>query len=384
MRLYLATKELVRDGRSFEGFPLLLNDDLSPAEPAQTFLWHTLVESGSVLSPLTWESYGRWLFDYFQFLQENELVWNQSSDLVATSPLSRYRHWSLNEIGNSRKTVNLYIGLVTRFYAWAKDRGLVSHAPNLYRPARHRGETGLLSHVASSPAQVSANKLPEHQKLPELLNMDQVKVCRAALRNEGHTLLFELMVQAGLRSCEARSFPLKYVFNPRLKKGLIEGPRAMLPVALDPRDMNIKYGKPRTVHIPRPLMERLNAFAVHRRAGLAARARDGDPRTPLLLTDNGTPFSKDVVVDVFKSLERRTGFRVRAHMLRHTYATYVLRALRRSPDFSGEPLLYVRDRLGHSDVKTTSVYLHLIDQLEAETALAHEEYIDNLFDRTDA
>jgi hypothetical protein len=46
---------------------------MTPSEPAQTFLWHTLIESGSVTSKLTWESYGRWMFDYFQFLQANKL-----------------------------------------------------------------------------------------------------------------------------------------------------------------------------------------------------------------------------------------------------------------------------------------------------------------------
>jgi integrase len=44
----------------------------------------------------------------------------------------------------------------------------------------------------------------------------------------------------------------------------------------------------------------------------------------------------------------------------------------------------VRDRLGHSDVKTTAIYLHLIDQLEAQAALAHEDYVDDLFDRVAA
>jgi integrase len=66
-------------------------------------------------------------------------------------------------------------------------------------------------------------------------------------------------------------------------------------------------------------------------------------------------------------------------MLRHSYATYVLRMLRANPKFTGEPLLYVRDRLGHSDVQTTAIYLHLLNALEAELVFAHEDYIDGLF-----
>ena len=59
MRLVLATADLMVEGRSFEGFPLLLADDGWPLEPAQSFLWHALVTQGSIESKLTWEAYGR-------------------------------------------------------------------------------------------------------------------------------------------------------------------------------------------------------------------------------------------------------------------------------------------------------------------------------------
>lgn len=51
----------------------------------------------------------------------------------------------------------------------------------------------------------------------------------------------------------------------------------------------------------------------------------------------------------------------------------------RKMGFAGEPLLYVRDRMGHSSVTTTSVYLHLINQLDAQLVLQHEEELDALF-----
>jgi site-specific recombinase XerD len=378
MKLLFATRDLVRDGRTFEGLPLLLNDDMTPAEPAQTFLWHVLVESGSVTSQLTWEHYGRWLYDFFQFLQENGLAWDALEGPAVSNPLMRYRQWALEEVGSSRRTVNLYTGLVRRFYAWAHRKGYIAKSPVAYREIRPTGDRGLLSHVRREITLAAGTTLREHKKLPALLTMDQVRYCRMHFPNESHRLLFELMVQAGLRSSEARTFPLSYVFNPRLRKDELHE-RALLPVTLDPRDMEIKYSKSRMVHIPLLLMERLNAYAVQRRSGLAKRQPGKTEFRALILGANGGPYSKDVIVEVFTALEERVGFRVRPHMLRHTYATYVLRALRKSKDFHGEPLLYVRDRLGHSNVETTSIYLHLITQLEAEMVLAHEEYIDELF-----
>lgn len=152
----------------------------------------------------------------------------------------------------------------------------------------------------------------------------------------------------------------------------------MLAVDLNPREMQIKFNKPRTVHITWTLMEDLNAYAMHRRSGLQ-RPGQCAAANALLLSANGTPFTKDGLTEIFKALERRVGFRVRPHMLRHSYATHVLRALRMSKGYQGEPLLYVRDRLGHSDVQTTSVYLHLIEQMEGQLVLAYEDHIDELF-----
>jgi site-specific recombinase XerD len=124
-------------------------------------------------------------------------------------------------------------------------------------------------------------------------------------------------------------------------------------------------------------MEDMWSYSLHERE--KRRQVSDDKPSPLILSANGTEFNKDAVVDVMKAIEKKAGFPVRAHMLRHSYATYTLMALRKIPEFEGEPLLYVRDRMGHSDVQTTAIYLHLINQLSAQAVLAHEDEIDRLF-----
>ena len=107
--------------------------------------------------------------------------------------------------------------------------------------------------------------------------------------------------------------------------------------------------------------------------------RGGTEPDALILTAYGSEMARTSVVGLFAELSKRVGFPVTAHMLRHTYATYTLAALRKNTSFMGEPLLYVRDRLGHSDVQTTAEYLHLINQFEAQLVLAHENFIDGIF-----
>lgn len=377
MRLVFATKDLVLAGRSFEGFPLLIGADGWPIEPAQTFLWHTLIESGESRSDLTWEAYGRRVYDYFAFLEANGLAWDEVSPSHGLSILSRYRDWSSGELGLDPKTVNSRLALIVRLYRWAKQRAMIAVLPFGEKKVRASQHSGLLSHVVNLGAESTKASVMvrERQRQTKFLTKDQVKICLALDTDPSHRILFHLMVRTGLRSCEARSFPLKYVFSPRLRRGLRPG--QMISIALDSSDMHIKYDKPRTIDVPWSLMEDMWSYSLHQRE---VRISSGDGNsTSLILTNEGRIYSKDSVVDVMKAYQKKCGFYVRAHMLRHTYGTYTLLALRKSKEFEGEPLLYVRDRLGHSNIQTTIIYLHLINQLEAQSVLAHEDEIDMMF-----
>ena len=377
MRLIKATAEFVVEGRSFEGFPLLLGKDGWPVEPAHEFLWETLVGAGGADSKLTWEAYGRRLFDFFAFLEANRLSWDQLTAPLGTSVVAKYRDWSLNDCGLSASTVNKRLGLVARLYQWSKRRGYIEHLPFTMRQIARRPHGGFLAHVGSSAGTGSKPSVMvrEHKPVPKLLVKEQARVCLSAKLDPSHRVLLDLMLRAGLRSCEARTFPLKYVFNPRSKPGL--SPGNMVRVSLDPADMHIKLDKPRSVDVPWSLMEDLWSYSLHERSKRSSMS--SNPQAALALTRCGTEFSKSAVVDAMKSIERKVGFHVRAHMLRHTYGTFTLSALRKNPSFAGEPLLYVRDRMGHSDVQTTSIYLHLINQLDAQAVFAHEDEINALF-----
>jgi integrase len=291
--------------------------------------------------------------------------------------VARYRDWSLGELGLNPNTVNKRLNLVVRFYDWCKRQGYVSHLPFGMRDVRTPSHQGLLAHVDRAGGVVSKPMVMarERKATIKFLVKEQVRQCLGARLDPSHALLFNLMVRTGMRSCEARTFPLTYVFNPRTRQGLRPG--QMIRVNLEPADIHIKYGKPRSVDVPWSLMEDMWIYSLHQRE--IRRQRSGLTPSSLVLTELGTEFSKGAVVDAMKSIEKKVGFPVRAHMLRHTYGTYTLSALRKSTVFEGEPLLYVRDRMGHSDVQTTAIYLHLINQLDAQIVLAHEDEMDMLF-----
>ena len=85
---------------------------------------------------------------------------------------------------------------------------------------------------------------------------------------------------------------------------------------------------------------------------------------------------------VMREIGKDVGFAVAARFLRHSYAVHMLMFLRekaKEGKFEGEPLLYVRDRLGHSDVQTTLIYLEQIDRLASELVDELEDEFDQLF-----
>lgn len=356
--------------------PILLGDDMRPLQPMQDFLVWRLLGNGVALSTLTWEAYGRALWDFSCFLHANDLTWNSPFTAPGKGPVSRYRDWSLHELRLSARTVNSRLRLVTEFYEWAQRRQLIDVLPFGYLELRARPIDHLLMHVDRGQR---TNQRPDVEVVewvapPEFLTSTQLDAVRALPVSTSWRLLVDLMARVGLRSVEARTFPLSRVFNPASRAGCEPG--QMIRVRLDPREMQTKFSKPRDVDVPYSLMQDLYAYTLYERNRLA---KPGSPCKPLILTVGGRPFSKDAIVGVFQRISRQAGFRTTALMLRHSYAIHTLSRLRANPQYHGEPLLYVRDRLGHADVQTTTVYLRQIEQLAGATALAIEDEFNALF-----
>ena len=108
------------------------------------------------------------------------------------------------------------------------------------------------------------------------------------------------------------------------------------------------------------------------------------------LTEMGTPMTKSAWRQLFRTANLRCnshGIRVwvHPHMLRHTFAVVTLEQLQRGHiagqadrnqaqrrTYSlifGDPLDWVRRRLGHRSVVTTQVYLYALAELEMETRM---------------
>lgn len=382
MRFVLADRNLVVAGRVYEGFPLLINDDGEAIQPAQAWLWDHLGRAGRISSKKSWEAYGRAIYDFFGFVLTNGFDWRRPATPGMPCAIEAWRDWSRGTLGLQSRTINQRLRVVVWFYQWAVHKGHIKRIPFDYVTVQTSHQPGFLAHVDATGGKVATPEimLSETRQAIRFLTLEQITACGEVLTNLTHQLMFELMVRTGLRQMECRTFPDAYVFDPARRKDLQPGQKIRL--YIDPKHMEIKFAKPRDIDLPYDLMEKLWAYSVRRRQARANNNRQGEEFPHLFLTEGGVPYTKDALSGLFRKLSLRVGLKVTAHMLRHSYATYLLWSLRKSATFQGEPLLYVRDRLGHSDVSTTTIYLHLVNSLEGHLVLAHEGEIDQLFAST--
>lgn len=379
MRLVFSTSDFVYAGRPRPGFPLLLDDSLEPAQPFHDYLQYRLLDAGKLLDAKTWEAYGRRLWSFADYLHKHNLQWDQPAKKGEHNAVRSFRDWQVGEKKLDPGTINDRLQIVVGMYEWAAEHQLIDHVPFSYTDILVHGVQHDLAHITGGRQvfQKPDILVDEWEKEPAFLTGEQLRVARGSIRATSQRLLFDLMARVGLRAIEARTFPCSYVFDPAARKGLKEG--SVIEVKLDPRDMETKFDKPRVVHVPYSLMQDMYAYTAFER-----RTLELEPREELVLTSHGQPYSKDSASKIFRDLGKRLGFRIAPLMLRHSYAIHTLILLRRHPEAAVEPLMFVRDRLGHSSVQHTMVYLSQIERLLGSEALAMINEFDELYGITPA
>ena len=232
---------------------------------------------------------------------------------------------------------------------------------------------GFLAHVDGSGSQkVVADVLMKQKRTSiKLLSLGQVDQLLSAISNIKLRLMVLLGLQAGLRKEEILTFPAKYVVNPSRYKG-----SQFIPVILNPPEIETKGSHQRTIHIPKSLMALLWDYVVHERSKIVNKTNSTSKR--LFLRNDGNGLSSDARTFNNQLTRLNLPFKVNPHMLRHTYATHTLKALMQLKDISFEPLLYLRDRLGHSSITTTEKYLHFLHELEDNLRTKYQDEISNI------
>lgn len=175
--------------------------------------------------------------------------------------------------------------------------------------------------------EISRPKKPS--QLPKLLNEEELSRLFNALVNRKHKAMLFTIYSAGLRVSELV----------RLKLADIDAVRMQLLVE------RAKGKKDRYVNLSPVLLDILRKYI---------QLQEQRPREYLFESEQtGTAYSIRTVQQIFHQAKERAGIlkEVGVHSLRHSFATHLLD--------KGVDIRYIKDLLGHFNIKTTERYLHV-------------------------
>lgn len=182
----------------------------------------------------------------------------------------------------------------------------------------------------------------EYKSLPEVLSRNEVSRILSCLSNPKHRCMISLIYSAGLRKSELLNLTPKDIISERMLVRIMG-----------------KGRKCRYSLLSEKLLKDLREYFKEYR-----------PQKWLFEGEKpGEQYSASALVKVLKEAASRAGIkhRVHVHMLRHSFATHLLE--------QGTDLRTIQELLGHNDIKTTSIYLHVTS--------AHKSSIPNPLDTLD-
>jgi integrase/recombinase XerD len=292
------------------------------AAAISSFLTHVQVEKGLAMNTLS--AYRRDLAKFEDFAKKRKLALAavKRDDLVDfLASLYRQKLES--------KTVARHLVTLRNFFRHAQVEELITEDPtaHLESPKIRRSLPGYL-------------RLDEVEKLLELPD----QTTPLGLRDRA---MLEVLYSTGLRVSELTSLR---VMDLDTKIGCV-------------RCIG-KGDKERIVPVGRKALAIVEKYLRHGRIALIATTR-GTAGAFLFVNRRGGRISRVGVWKIFSSYGRKAGLRVplTPHMLRHSFATHLLER--------GADLRSVQLMLGHSDISTTQIYTHVVEERLKQIYKAH-------------
>ena len=254
---------------------------------------------------------------------------------VTQSELEKYIIF-LQKIGHSRSTRARHLSSIKQFFKFCVEEGYLSTDP---------------------ASQLSA---PKSTKLiPKTLTLEEVDALLKVANTQGNTeferarnrCLMELLYASGMRISELMSLPVATVRG-KPKMILIKG----------------KGGKERLVPLSPPAIDALVQWLKFRDEKEELSFKAGLKRSNFLFPSNSKNgyLTRNWFFNKIKSWATEAGVKsetVSPHTIRHAFATHLLS--------NGADLRVIQTLLGHSDITTTEIYTHIVNDKLKSTLDEH-------------
>jgi len=256
------------------------------------------------------------------------MQWRNDDDWrsVTLHDLTTWHDWLLQQ-PLAPNTRCCKVWAVKRFLGWLHQRRHILTNPAAHLPPLHK----------TKPLPTS---ILTQEQLNTLVNAPTTATPEG-LRDRA---IFELLYSSGLRSGELCKLTLYALDRPKRLVTITQG----------------KGRKDRLVPVGHIALEWLTRYLTEARPALVALAKPGPAATLLFLTKSGHPFTPARLLRLVRSYaaSHHLPASTTTHSLRHACATGMLRG--------GASIRHVQEMLGHSSIKTTQIYTHIVkDDLKA-------------------
>lgn len=238
-------------------------------------------------------------------------TWLTSSSLTfeSATPLDINRYFNMIPVKN--RSANRKMVVLRSFYAYLKDIG----------------------EVENNPLEKMTN-FPTGKVLPKTLN-----------ENELSTLFSYPYSSTPFMSVQVQTI-LKTFYYTGIRLSELLGINHN-DIDFDNRQLRVlgKGNKERRVRFSVNLRDQFEQYAMIRSQTI----KSDNPGW--FLSDKEIRLNSNQIEYIFRKLEKKTGIYIRPHLLRHTFATHALNR--------GMNLAEVQFLLGHEDISTTGIYVHI-------------------------
>ena len=255
---------------------------------------------------------------YLDAVRKLAKYYMRSPDRLSEEEVRQFFLYLINRRKAAKSTVTIYLCGIKFFFE--KTLGRLWPVFDLVRPKRSK-------------------------KLPVVLSREEVRAVLKLIKHPVIRMALTAMYACGLRISEAV----------RLTVRDIDGDRKQLWVRCG------KGGKDRAVPLPDHILKLLRSHYKN----------FGNGGTWLFPQKQGH-IGTDILQDAFKQALQETGIKKSAtpHTLRHSYATHLLE--------NGEDITTLQKILGHADISTTKIYLHLTNRISERLDKSLNELMSDL------
>lgn len=237
---------------------------------------------------------------YINHVKRYSEHYNQSPDNLGTNEIREYLHYLIMNKGVSSSYINLVYSALKFFYQTTLRREWdITEIPRMKR----------------------------QKKLPVVLSTTEVQEIFKATTNLKYRAIFMTIYAAGLRISEASNLKISDIDSNNMQIRVIQG----------------KGKKDRYTLLSTENLKNLREyFRLYR---------------PVLWLFPGNPLDKPIsdrsIQKMFKKSKEKAGIKKSAtvHTLRHCFATHLIE--------SGTSIYHIQKLMGHTNPKTTSIYIHL-------------------------